>query len=106
MSHLAFVCPGQGSQTPGMGKTLAESSPAAAAVFAEADTALGEPISDLAWAGPADRLDLTENAQPAILAASIPILAGLRERWAEEGLAAPTPAYVAGHSMGQYSALV
>ena len=68
MSHLAYVCPGQGSQTLGMGKSLAEASPAAAAVFAEADTALGEPISDLAWAGPADRLDLTENAQPAILA--------------------------------------
>ena len=106
MSHLAYVCPGQGSQTPGMGKTLAEASPAAAAVFAEADTALGEPISELAWAGPADRLDLTENAQPAILAASIAILAALRERWAAEGLAAPTPSFIAGHSMGQYSALV
>ena len=106
MSHLAYVCPGQGSQTPGMGKTLAEASPAAAAVFTEADTALGEPISDLAWAGPADRLDLTENAQPAILAASIAILAALRERWAAEGLVAPTPGFIAGHSMGQYSALV
>jgi len=89
-----------------MGKSLAEASPAAAAVFAEADTALGEPISDLAWAGPADRLDLTENAQPAILAASIAILAALRERWADEGLSAPTPSFMAGHSMGQYSALV
>src|SRR6476660_2149033 len=106
MSHLAYVCPGQGSQTPGMGKTLAEASPAAAAVFAEADTALGERISELAWAGPADRLDLTENAQPAILAASIAILAALRERWAAEGLTPPAPSFIAGHSMGQYSALV
>ena len=89
-----------------MGRTLAETSPAAAAVFAAADAALGESISDLAWDGPADRLDLTENAQPAILATSIAILAALGERWAAEGLAAPTPSFVAGHSMGQYSALV
>ena len=82
MSHLAFVCPGQGSQAVGMGRTLAEESAAAAAVFAAADAALGESISDLAWNGPADRLDLTENAQPAILAASVAILAGLTERWA------------------------
>jgi [acyl-carrier-protein] S-malonyltransferase len=106
MSHIAFVCPGQGSQALGMGASVAESSPAAAAVFAAADAALGEPISALAWDGPADRLDLTENAQPAILATSIAILAALRERWAAEGLAAPTPSFVAGHSMGQYTALV
>jgi len=89
-----------------MGETLAQTSPAAAAVFAEADTALGEGISELAWAGPADRLDLTENAQPAILAASVAILAALHERWAAEGLIPPTPSFIAGHSMGQYSALV
>ena len=89
-----------------MGRALAEDSPAAAAVFAAADRALGESISDLAWDGPAERLDLTENAQPAILATSIAILAALRERWAAEGLAAPVPAFIAGHSMGQYSALV
>jgi [acyl-carrier-protein] S-malonyltransferase len=106
MSLLAFVCPGQGSQAVGMGRTVAESSPAAAAVFASADDALGESISALAWNGPADRLDLTENAQPAILATSIAILAALRERWAAEGLAAPPPSFIAGHSMGQYSALV
>jgi [acyl-carrier-protein] S-malonyltransferase len=100
------VCPGQGSQSVGMGRTIADDSPAAAAVFAAADRALGEPISDLAWNGPAERLDLTEHAQPAILAASIAILAALRERWAAEGLAAPTPVFVAGHSMGQYSAMV
>ncbi len=89
-----------------MGRALADGSPAAAAVFAAADAALGEPISAVAWDGPAERLDLTENAQPAILATSIAILEALRERWAAEGLAAPVPAFMAGHSMGQYSALV
>jgi [acyl-carrier-protein] S-malonyltransferase len=89
-----------------MGRTIAETSPAAAAVFAAADAALGESISDLTWDGPADRLDLTENAQPAILATSIAIIAALGERWAAEGLAAPVPSFFAGHSMGQYSALV
>ena len=106
MRHLAFVCPGQGSQTVGMGRAVAEDSHAAAAVFTRADEALGESISDLAWSGPAERLDLTENAQPAILATSIAILAALRERWAAEGLAEPIPAFFAGHSMGQYTALV
>jgi len=106
MRDLAFVCPGQGSQTVGMGRAVAEDSPAAAAVFTRADEALGESISDLAWSGPAERLDLTENAQPAILATSIAILAALRERWAAEGLAEPIPSFFAGHSMGQYTALV
>ena len=106
MTSVAFVFPGQGSQSVGMGRDLAEGSAAAAAVFAAADQALGEPVSALAWDGPADRLDLTEHAQPAILATSIAILAGLRERFAAEGLPAPTPVFAAGHSMGQYSALV
>ncbi|MFL5717351.1 MAG: ACP S-malonyltransferase [Chloroflexota bacterium] len=106
MPQIAFVCPGQGSQTVGMGRALAEASPAAAATFAAADAALGEPISTIAWDGPAEVLDLTENAQPAILATSIAILEALRERWAADGLAAPVPAFIAGHSMGQYSALV
>jgi [acyl-carrier-protein] S-malonyltransferase len=106
MSQLAFVFPGQGSQSVGMGHALAERSPAAAAVFAAADSALGEPISALAWDGPPESLDRTEQAQPAILAASIAILEALREGWAASGVAAPVPAFAAGHSMGQYSALV
>jgi len=106
MHQVAFVFPGQGSQSVGMARALATESPAAAAVFAAADEALGESISTLSWDGPAERLDRTENAQPAILAASIAILEALRERWAAEGIAAPLPAFAAGHSMGQYSALV
>ena len=106
MTSTAFVFPGQGSQSVGMGRDLATSSPAAAAVWAAADAALGEPISSLAWYGPADRLDLTENAQPALLAASIAILEALRERWAGAGVDEPKPAFAAGHSMGQYSAFV
>jgi [acyl-carrier-protein] S-malonyltransferase len=106
MTTPAFVFPGQGSQSVGMGQALAAASPAAAAVFAEADAALGEPISRLAFEGPAETLDRTENAQPALLAASIAYLAALRERWAREGSEAPAPAFAAGHSMGQYSALV
>jgi [acyl-carrier-protein] S-malonyltransferase len=96
MNQLAFVFPGQGSQSVGMGRTVADRSPAAAAVFADADAALDASISGLAWDGPAERLDLTENAQPAILATSIAILAAIREGWAAEGLAAPVPAFAAG----------
>jgi len=106
VSALAFVFPGQGSQSVGMGRALVERSPAAAAVFAAADAALAEPISHLAWDGPAESLDRTEQAQPAILAASIAILEALRESWAAAGVPAPVPAFAAGHSMGQYSALV
>ena len=106
MTTSAFVFPGQGSQSVGMGQALAAASPAAAATFAVADEALGEPISDLAWDGPAEQLDRTENAQPALLAASIAYLAAVRERWAAIGVDEPGPAFAAGHSMGQYSAFV
>jgi [acyl-carrier-protein] S-malonyltransferase len=106
MPSFAFVFPGQGSQSVGMGRDLATSSPAAAAVWAAADAALGEPISRLAWDGPADQLDLTEQAQPALLAASIAILEAMRDRWTAAGLEPVAPAFAAGHSMGQYSALV
>jgi [acyl-carrier-protein] S-malonyltransferase len=106
MSPFAFVFPGQGSQSVGMGRDLAMSSPAAEAIWSAADSALGEPLSRLAWEGPADRLDRTENAQPALLAASIAILEGMRDRWASAGLEPPTATFAAGHSMGQYSALV
>ena len=106
MDRIAFVFPGQGSQYVGMGKALAEASPAAATVLAEADDALGKSISRLAFDGPAEQLDLTVNSQPALVAVSIAFLAALRERWAQAGIAAPEPAFAAGHSMGQYSAMV
>jgi [acyl-carrier-protein] S-malonyltransferase len=106
MTTSAFVLPGQGSQSVGMGKALVAASPAAAAVFDAADAALGEPISRLAWDGPPEDLDRTENAQPALVATSIAYLAAVRERWAALGLDEPPIAFAAGHSMGQYSALV
>lgn len=106
VQRIAFVFPGQGSQSVGMGQSLAGSSPAAAAVFAAADAALGEPISELAWTGPADRLGLTENAQPALVATSIAILEAIREGVARAGADLPEPVFAAGHSMGQYTAMV
>ena len=106
MNQIAYVFPGQGSQAVGMGRALAESSPAAAAVFRAADDALGEPLTRLAWEGPEEELNRTENAQPALLAASIAYLAAVRDQWAQLGVDAPDPAFAAGHSMGQYTALV
>jgi [acyl-carrier-protein] S-malonyltransferase len=106
MESYALVFPGQGSQSAGMGKALAASSSAAREVFAEADAAIGEPISELAWEGPGEELDRTENAQPALLATSIAYLAAIRERWAAGGLSPEPAAFAAGHSMGQYSAFV
>jgi [acyl-carrier-protein] S-malonyltransferase len=99
---IAFVFPGQGSQQVGMGRALAESSAAAREVFDEVDEALGQKLSTLMWEGPEDKLTLTENAQPALMAVS---LAVVRVLMAEHGIAITTPAYVAGHSLGEYSAL-
>lgn len=106
MSGVAFVFPGQGSQSVGMARGVAEAYPAAAAAFATADEVLGEALSRLAWEGPADTLDLTINAQPALLAASIAFLRGFAAARAARGVAPIVPAFMAGHSMGQYSALV
>ncbi len=106
MTATAHVFPGQGSQSVGMGEALATSSPAARMVFERADEALGMPISQLAWQGPEDLLNQTENAQPALLATSIAYLQALRERWAGDDGGFAAPAFVAGHSMGQYSAMV
>jgi [acyl-carrier-protein] S-malonyltransferase len=106
MRDLAYLFPGQGSQYVGMGKALAETSPAAAAVFRTADDALGEPMSRLAWEGPEGALNRTENSQPALLAASVAYLEAVRERWAALEVDVPDPAFAAGHSMGQYTALV
>jgi [acyl-carrier-protein] S-malonyltransferase len=99
---FALVFPGQGSQYVGMGQALAASSRAAHAVWQTADEALGESISNLAWTGPEDALNLTVNSQPAILACSIAYLRAIDERL--DSLPAPT--FFAGHSMGQYSAMV
>ena len=106
MSSFALVFPGQGSQTVGMGRALVADSPAAAAIFETADEALGEAISTLAFEGPEDLLNRTENAQPALLATSIAYLAAAHERATREGLTLPNPRFYAGHSMGQYSAMV
>lgn len=103
LSRIAFAFPGQGSQYAGMGRALADASPAAAAVFAAADEALGEPLSRLCFDGPADELDQTVNAQPAILATSIAYLRAFEEAASGE---MPVPHFHAGHSMGQYSAMV
>ncbi len=95
-----MLFPGQGSQSPGMGKDLAENFSVARRVFEEADDALGFSISRLCFEGPAKELQLTENTQPSILAVSIAAFRAL------ESTGTPAPAFVAGHSLGEYSALV
>ena len=99
----AFVFPGQGSQAVGMGKALAEAFPQARAVFDEVDAALGERLTAIMWEGPADTLTLTENAQPALMAVSLAVMRVLE---AEAGVDLKRDAqFVAGHSLGEYSAL-
>ena len=97
----AFVFPGQGAQTIGMGRDLAEQYPAARTIFQEVDDALGEPLSRLIWEGEADELTLTRNAQPALMATSLAAMAALEA----EGITVRDAAFVAGHSLGEYSAL-
>ncbi|HEY7798124.1 MAG TPA: ACP S-malonyltransferase [Hyphomonadaceae bacterium] len=102
MSRIAFIFPGQGSQAVGMGKDLADAFPAARAVFDEVDAALGEKLSALIWGGPEADLTLTANAQPALMAVS---LAAVRALEAGFGVKISQAAFVAGHSLGEYSAL-
>ena len=98
----AYVFPGQGAQTIGMGRALADAYPAARAVFEEVDEALGEKLSAVIWDGDIETLTLTRNAQPALMATSIAAMRALEA----EGFAITDAAYVAGHSLGEYSALV
>ena len=97
----AFIFPGQGAQAIGMGRDLAQTYPAAKAVFEAVDDALNEKLSDLIWNGDQDTLTLTRNAQPALMATSLAAMAALRV----EGIEITAAAYVAGHSLGEYSAL-
>jgi len=100
---LAFIFPGQGSQTVGMGRGLADAFPAARLVFEEVDEALGEALTKVIWEGPAETLMLTENAQPGLMAVS---LAAMRVLETEAGVDLARDArFVAGHSLGEYSAL-
>ncbi|MEO6395256.1 MAG: ACP S-malonyltransferase [Devosia sp.] len=102
MTRRAFIFPGQGSQAVGMGKELAEAFPEARAVFDEVDAALSQKLSAIMFEGPAETLQLTENAQPALMAVSMAVVHVLEARGVRVKDAA---AYVAGHSLGEYSAL-
>ena len=97
----AIVFPGQGAQTIGMGKDIADAYPSARAVFEMVDDALEEKLSTLIWDGEIETLTLTQNAQPALMATSLAIMAALKD----EGIAVDSAAFVAGHSLGEYSAL-
>ncbi len=97
----ALVCPGQGAQSIGMGKLLANEYSSAKAIFEEVDEALGENLSSLIWEGEIEELTLTQNAQPALMAMSLAVLRGLES----EGFKTENCAYLAGHSLGEYSAL-
>lgn len=97
----AFVFPGQGAQVIGMGRELAENYPSSRAVFDEVDEVLGENLSELIWQGDIDRLTLTQNAQPALMATSIAAMRALES----EGYSIEDADYIAGHSLGEYSAL-
>ena len=99
---IAFTFPGQGSQFVGMGRDLADAFPAALAVFDEVDEALGERLSQIVWDGPAERLTLTENTQPALMAVSCAVMRVLEK---EKGVRVNAARFVAGHSLGEYSAL-
>jgi [acyl-carrier-protein] S-malonyltransferase len=99
LREIVFLFPGQGSQAPGMGRELAENFTTAREVFEQADAALGFPLSKLCFEGPAEELQLTANAQPAILAVSVAAACVLEEKGIR-------PDYVGGHSLGEYSALV
>ena len=97
----AFVFPGQGAQALGMGREVAQACPAALAVYQEVDDALGEKLSDLIWGDDQDALTLTQNAQPALMATSLAVMAALKA----EGVDIASASFVAGHSLGEYSAL-
>ena len=99
---VAFIFPGQGSQDIGMGKELADAFPQARAVFEEVDAALGQKLSELMWSGEKDELTLTANAQPALMAVSLAAMKAMESRGIDLKASA---AYVAGHSLGEYSAL-
>ena len=102
MTKFAFIFPGQGSQFIGMGKDLADTYSAAKAVFDEVDDALGQDLSGLIWSGSEDELKLTANTQPALMAVSVAAMRALEEA---HGISAGSAAFIAGHSLGEYSAL-